>query len=85
MRYELSPDCSHPEPGNDRRLCEHCDAYVEPLTAFELPDFRKLVATGRYRADVVGRGRIELSPTQQGVDESPGRRPIVYRLTARTI
>ena len=83
MRYELSPDCTHRERGGERRLCEHCDGHADEVTPFEVPDLRKLLATGRYRAARVGRGRIELSPTDAGV-EAAGGRATVYELTART-
>jgi hypothetical protein len=41
-----------------------------PLTAFEVPDLRRLVALGKYEARRLTDGRIELSP----VDPSSGPR-----------
>ena len=69
MRYELSPDCpGTPSPATVAASASTCDAHVEDVTPFELPDLRKLVAAGKYVASRVGRGRIEFNPTDAAVD-----------------
>ena len=57
--------------------------YEDSVGAFELPDLRRLVATGKYRAFDIGRGRIEFTPSDEHVDASGGR-AVVYELRQRT-
>jgi hypothetical protein len=60
--FEPSPDCRHAADV----LCRRCTPLHKAITAFELPDLRNLVASGKYRAtrhrDGRGHELLEITP-----------------------
>jgi hypothetical protein len=83
MQFEPSPDCRHDRHEQGRRVCRSCARVVEQATAFEVPDLRKLVASGKYSADRVRDGHLRIQPVDFPDDE--GEPVVVYDVYARAV